>query len=163
MKKHIKRHIFMLMWFVILILAIGVSYAYFSSTLYISGTAKLIGNFEVLFTDVSISNQTELESVLISDTGNSFTFNVRLALPGDSDTIYYTIKNNGTMDVTIDELNITSIADDDVTFNTSSIAGDLSSGESKDGTITVIWNADSVSGQKDVSFSAEIVARQKVS
>lgn len=163
MKKHIKRHIFMLMWFVILILTIGVSYAYFSSTLYISGTARMIGNFEVLFTGASISNQTELESILISDTGDSFTFNVKLALPGESDTINYTIKNNGTIDATIEELNITSVADSDVTFDTSSIAGDLASGESKSGVITVTWNADSVSSQKDVSFSAEIVARQKVS
>ena len=65
-------------------------------------------------------------------------------------------------DAVLEELAVTSEVDSDVTFDCSSIAGDLLSGESKSGTITVTWNADSVSSQKDVNFNAEIVARQKV-
>lgn len=161
--KDTKKKILVLSWIILIILILGVSYAYFSSTLYIYGIAKLEGNFDIHFIDASITNKSELETISISDNGLEISFNVELALPGESDTIEYTIINNGTIDATLEELNITSATDTDVIFDCSSIAGDLTSGSSKSGTITVTWNADSVSAQKDVNFNAEIIARQKIS
>ncbi|MCI6266752.1 MAG: hypothetical protein MR598_07915 [Erysipelotrichaceae bacterium] len=162
MKKIKAEKNFILIWIIIIIMIMGVSYAYFSSTLYIYGIATLDGTFDIKFSEASIVNQTELETINISDNGLELSFNVKLALPGESDTIEYTIKNNGTIDAVLDELVVTSATDTDVTFNCSSIAGDLPSGETKGGTIVVTWNADSVSPQKDVSFNAEIIANQKV-
>ena len=153
---------FIIMWICMIIMTIGVSYAYFSSSLYIYGIATLDGTFDIKFSEASIVNQSELETINISDSGIELSFNVKLALPGESDTIEYTIKNNGTIDAVLDELVVTSETDTDVTFNCSSIAGDLPSGGTKNGTISVIWNTDSVSPQKDVSFNAEIIANQKV-
>ena len=161
--KNQSKKIVILSWIVIITLMIGVAYAYFTSTLYIYGVAKLNGNFDIYFSDASVVNQSDLESILISDSGLELSFNVKLALPGESDIIEYTIVNNGTIDAVLEELNVTSGADEDVTFDCSSIAGDLVSGGSTSGTITVTWNSDSVSPQKDVNFNAEIIARQKVS
>lgn len=157
------KKIMILSWRIILVLLIGVAYAYFSSTLYIYGVAKIAGDFDIHFSTASVVDQSELETISISDNGLELSFNVKLALPGESDIIEYTIVNNGTIDATLEELNVTSVADEDVTFECSSIAGDLISGGSKNGTITVTWNSDSVSSQKDVSFNAEIIAKQKVS
>ena len=157
-----KKRILLFIWFFVIIMAVGVAYAYFSSTLYVNGVGKIVGNFDIKFGSASVVNKSELEDILISDDGLSMSFNVKLALPGETDVIEYTIVNNGTIDAVLEELAVTSEVDSDVTFDCSSIAGELLSGESKSGTITVTWNADSVSSQKDVNFNAEIVARQKV-
>lgn len=163
MKINIKNSFLKILWLVIIIMVIGVSYAYFSSTLYVNGVSKLSGNFEVVFGSANIINPSELETVSISDDGLDLSFNVKLALPGESDVIEYTIVNNGTIDAVIEELVVTSSVDEDVVFECSSIAGDLLSGESLSGTITVTWLTESVSAQKDVSFDAKVIANQKVS
>ena len=162
LKKMINKKIFLLIWVIIVVMVIGVGYAYFSSTLYVNGTSKLTGNFDVKFDSATIQNKSELEDINIDSTGLNMSFSVKLAMPGEADVITYTIVNNGTIDAVLEELVVTSVADSDVTFDCSSIAGDLVSGGTKSGTITVTWNSDSVSAQKDVEFNAEIVARQKV-
>lgn len=163
MKNSHEKKVFFITWFLIIIMVMGVSYAYFNSTLYINGIATLDGNFDIRFSEARIVDLSELETINISDTGIELSFNVKLVVPGESDTVEYTIKNNGSIDAVLEELVVTSTNDVDVSFNCSSIAGDLLSGDAKSGTITVTWNADSVSSQKDVNFNAEIVARQKVS
>ena len=162
MKEDIKKKSFALQWIIIIVMVIGVSYAYFNATLYVNGTSKLSGTFDVRFKDAVIQNQNELEDIKIDDSGLNMSFHVKLALPGDTDIITYTITNNGTIDAVLDELAVTSPSDSDVVFDCSSIAGDLPSGQSKTGTITITWNSDSMSPQKDVDFNAEIIAKQKV-
>ncbi len=160
MKKNEKK-ITIITFLIIIIMIIGIGYAYFNTTLIINGIAKIEGTFEVVFTNATINNKTDLETINISNDGLNLTFSVDLTMPGESDTINYTITNNGTIDATLNELVITSSTDNDVTFECSSIAGDLISKQSKTGTIKVTWNADSYSAQKDVSFNAYIEATQK--
>lgn len=163
MNRDTKNRTIILAWIIILILITGVSYAYFTTTLSVNGIAKLVGTFDIIFSDATITDQSELETISISDDGRSLSFNVKLLIPGDSHTIEYTISNNGTIDAILEELSVTSPTDSDVTFQTSQIAGDLPSGSTKTGTITIIWNPDSVETKKDVNFDAQIIARQKVS
>lgn len=162
MKKNIYKRIMMVIWIITFLLIIGTAYAYFSSTLYVNGIVNLVGTFDIRFQSATITNMTELESVNISDDGISLAFSVKLALPGESDTITYVITNNGTIDATLDNLVVTSESDSDVTFVCSDISGDLLAGTTKTGTITVTWNENSTSALKDVNFDAYIKANQKV-
>ena len=156
-----QKKITILIIFIITILMIGVGYAYFSETLVITGTSKIVGTFDIQFKEARIENPTELETINITQDGKNLNFQVNLTMPGESDTIYYTIVNNGTIDATLENLVITSNQDNDVTFNPSNISGDLISGDTINGSITVTWNANSYSAQKDVSFNAYIKATQK--
>lgn len=157
----LQKKITILIILIILILSVGVGYAYFSETLIISGTSKLVGTFDIKFQEANINNPSELETINITQDGKNINFQVNLTIPGESDTINYTIVNNGTIDATLENLVITSNQDSDVSFNTNDISGDLLSGNTINGTITVTWNADSYSAQKDVSFNAYIKATQK--
>ena len=147
---------------IFVIMIIGIGYAYFNTSLIINGISKLNGTFNIVFDSAFITNQTEIEEIYISEDGLNLSFSVDLAMPGESDIIHYTITNKGTIDATLEELVVTSTDDSDVTFNCSSIQGDLLSGNSISGTITVTWNSDSYSAQKDVSFNAYIEANQKI-
>ena len=42
----------LLLKLVVIIISMGVSYAYFSTTLYVNGVASFDGNFNVIFADV---------------------------------------------------------------------------------------------------------------
>lgn len=194
------------------ILAVGVSFAAFASTLTITGTATTTGDFDVKFTNATATDTgatttiTPLGTTMSPDGVLTFQIATELAQPGSKSVVEYTItnlgsieatvgapsvvckqqsssgtttacnedditvevngtqtdlSNNGTIDATLENLVITSNQDSDVSFNTNDISGDLLSGNTINGTITVTWNADSYSAQKDVSFNAYIKATQK--
>ena len=194
------------------ILAVGVSFAAFASTLTITGTATTTGDFDVKFTNATATDTgatttiTPLGTTMSPDGVLTFQIATELAQPGSKSVVEYTItnlgsieasvwapsvvckqqsssgtttacnedditvevngtqtdlSNNGTIDATLENLVITSNQDSDVSFNTNDISGDLLSGNTINGTITVTWNADSYSAQKDVGFNAYIKATQK--
>lgn len=147
------------------VLFLGVGFAAFTTVLNISGTASLTGDFEVVFNSASITpepTEASENEVTITEDGQTLTWKVSLMKPGDSKVINYQIINNGTIDATLSELSITAGNDDaDVTITPTSVAGDLASQGTKDGTITVTWDADSVAAKKDVTFTATINATQK--
>lgn len=146
------------------VLLLGVGFAAFTTVLNISGTASLTGDFEVIFNSASITPtpSDDSEKATISKDGQTLTWKVSLAKPGDSKVVNYQIINNGSIDATLNELSITAGADDpDVTITPSVIAGDLASQGTKDGTITVTWDSDSVAAKKDITFTATINATQK--
>ena len=144
------------------VLLLGVGFAAFTTVLNISGTASLTGDFEVIFNSASITptpaEQSD-EAATITDDGQTLTWKISLAKPGDSKVVNYQIINNGSIDATLNELSITAGADDTIT--PSVIAGDLASQGTKDGTITVTWDSDSVAAKKDITFTATINATQK--
>ena len=147
------------------VLLLGVGFAAFTTVLNISGTASLTGDFEVIFNSASITptpaEQSD-EAATITDDGQTLTWKISLAKPGDSKVVNYQITNNGSIDATLNELSITAGADDpDVTITPSVIAGDLASQGTKDGTITVTLDSDSVAAKKDITFTATINATQK--
>ena len=146
------------------VLLLGVGFAAFTTVLNITGTASLTGDFEVIFNSASITPKPsdDSEEATISEDGQTLTWKVSLAKPGDSKVVNYQIINNGSIDATLEELSITAGNDDeDVTITPSAIAGDLASQGTTDGTITITWDADSVAAKKDITFTATINATQK--
>ena len=110
MKKSKKNYIAIVL--IVLLLALAVGYAAFSSQLTISGTANAkAGTWDVKFTNASATS-----SIVANTTANSANVNstdatkvdvvVNLATPGDGSTVTATITNNGTVDAKLKDFNV---------------------------------------------------------
>ena len=94
----------------VLLLAIAVGYAAFSSTLKITGTATANGNWDVRFTAASVSpstgNSAQISTSQGGTTNDTVTVSVALTQPGDSATVTTTITNQGSVDAKLNGLTI---------------------------------------------------------
>lgn len=109
MKKNKKSNIVIVL--VVLLLALTIGYAAFSSELTITGTAKTkTGNWDVKFIKASISETTvagefdEESSVGVTD--NAVTVNAVLQAPGDGANVTATIKNAGKLDAKLTKFTV---------------------------------------------------------
>ena len=85
-KKENKITVIILIIFMTMI--IGIGYAYFNTTLIITGISKLDGTFNVVFDSASIVNQTEIEEIYISEDGLNLSFSVDLASTAQALTVF---------------------------------------------------------------------------
>lgn len=97
MKKSKKNYVAIVL--IVLLLALAVGYAAFSSQLTISGTAKANGKWDVKFTTADITNSivstTAANEATVAPDGKSITVTVNLATPGDGANIHTVITNAG--------------------------------------------------------------------
>ncbi len=94
------------------ILAVGVSFAGFTATLTVNGTAELTGDFNVKFTaatkqDLNGAETTVPDAGTLSSGVLSFDASTQLQRPGSKSTITYTISNLGSIDATLSTPTIT--------------------------------------------------------
>jgi len=160
-----KKKSYLIVVLLILLVAIGLGYAALTGTLNINGTATTT-NVKVDFVDVSGDT---VATTQISGDGQTLTVgDIVLDHPGDSKVIVATIKNNGTVDATIDgftTITTTGAADKDavsitITPNTSF---DLAKDATTTATITVTWLTsapDGVTGTVGFTTSADYAQKQ---
>lgn len=141
------------------ILAVGVSFAAFASTLKINGTATMSGDFNVKFTAASATENktttTLTPSTIGSDGVLSFDASVDLKEPGSTSTINYTITNKGTIAADLAVPKITCYSDSGKTASVSCSDADfdivagavsptsLAASGTATGTVTVSWKSTS--------------------
>ena len=79
----------------------GISYSLFSNITDISSNVST-GNIDVIFSDVHIidnSSSSPSPEANIENNGKNIAINIENALPGDTVTFYYAVRNNGTVPV----------------------------------------------------------------
>ncbi len=127
---------------VVLLMAVG--YAAFSSVLNISGTGSITSSWNIKITNVEVSN-------IVGDAsdgeGTTFenltaTINSNLVSPGDSITYDVTVRNDGSLDAVLTDINLTESTNPAISFSTSNLeAGDeLGVGEEAVLKVTITYN-----------------------
>ncbi len=135
---------------VVLLMAVG--YAAFSSVLNISGTGSITSSWNIKITNVEVSN-------IVGDAsdgeGTTFenltaTINSNLVSPGDSITYDVTVRNDGSLDAILTDINLTESTNPAISFSTSNLEEGtaLGSGEEAILKVTVTYN-NSVTSQPD--------------
>lgn len=159
------------------VLAVGVSFAAFSATLTVNGTATLSGDFNVKFTAVSASDTKATTSTptISSDTGVlSFDVSTELEEPGSQSVISYTISNLGTIGATLATPSITcysdalkesqiECSDTNISINAGTVSPtSLAASNTATGTITIKWESTSteVPEQTERYYTVTINANQ---
>ncbi len=90
---------------VLLILTMAVGYSAFATQLNVSGTAEIIGEWNVRIINIEAKNVSEgCNPGEPQYTNTSATFEAKLIKPGDSITYLITIENSGTIDATLDDV-----------------------------------------------------------
>ena len=126
----------------IVIVTMSVAYSAFASQLNISGTAEIIGEWDVKITNVVAQNVSEgCESGEPQFTNTTVTFNAKLVKPGDSITYVITIQNAGTIDATLSNV----ICKEDegseaISYSTSTLDHLLEAGTQTEYTITIKYD-----------------------
>lgn len=162
---------------VIGILAVGVAFAAFASTLKINGTATLTGDFNVKFTSASKTDVKSTTTVPSIDGSGVLSFDVSTELqePGSKSTVNYTISNLGSIAATLSTPSITCYSDSskqtvvecsdvDIAINagalsTTSLAGTTGTAT---GNITIEWlsTSETVPATNTRYFTVTINANQ---
>lgn len=171
MKKSQKRN-YAIIVLIVLLLAMAIGYAVFSTTLTISGTATGSTTWDVKFTNAVLLDSagnadTDHGSVTFSPTTVTAT-GITLSYPGDAVNLRVTITNNGDIPAeligyTINETNGTNGAD--ITVTPAVAAGTTGEVIPANGTCTqdfvVKWNANSTHDSAIKNFTVEFQYRQK--
>ena len=139
-------------------MAVAVGYAAFSDTLTISGTATANGEWEVKFSEATLSPDGHGSAPVVAD--NTITVNdLTLAYPGDGCTLTVKILNNGNLSATLKSLTVYNqdgtqpYSNDDISISVPDIDGEeLAAGETCTVSIPIQWNSDSVNEEAQASF-----------
>lgn len=158
------------------ILAVGVSFAAFASTLTINGTASLTGDFNVKFTAASSTDTKATTTVptISSDGVLSFDVSTELQEPGSQSVVSYTITNKGSIGANLSTPSITCYSDSgkatvvdcsdtDMTINAGTVSPTtLNTDDTANGTITIKWDSNSnrVPAKSTRYFTVTINANQ---
>lgn len=125
---------------------IAVGYAALATTLTINGTAKVVGDWNVKITDISVAGDGEDETAP-SYTDTTATFSANLVKPGDARSYTVTIKNEGNIDAKLSSVNLTpgaaGCADIEYTLDEApAVDSTLAVGDSTTAKITATFKSD---------------------
>lgn len=105
---------------VVILIALAVSYAAFTSQLVITGTATAKGSIDIHFSSPTIApGANNSTAVIDANDSKKVIINVHLTKPGDKETVTVNIVNDSTVNVKLDSLTITANGDDDSTLTPS--------------------------------------------
>ena len=156
--------------FLIAIFIMSVGYSLLSTELDITGTAKIVGKWDVKISNVEVKNSSiKKELIMPNFTNNSITFDVELNEPGDFITYLVTITNSGTIDAVLnnfiffaDEVNGSS----EILFKTTEVDKNLDVGQSTSFEITITYNKNSEEipqvNTKTITGIIEYVQKQEI-
>ncbi len=142
---------------VVLLMAVG--YAAFSTVLNIQGTGSISSSWNIKITNVEVSNivgkATDAEGTTFEDL--TATINSNLVSPGDSITYDVTIRNDGTIDAVLTDINLSESTNPAISFSTSNLTEgtELGAGEEAILKVTVTYN-DVTSQPEDTTASLDI-------
>ena len=127
---------------VVLLMAVG--YAAFSSVLNISGTGSISSSWNIKITNVEVSNTVGDAS---DGVGTIFedltaTINSNLVSPGDSITYDVTVRNDGSLDAVLTNINLSESTNPAISFSTSNLeaGAELKTGEEAILKVTITYN-----------------------
>lgn len=127
---------------VVLLMAVG--YAAFSSVLNISGTGSITSSWNIRITNVEVSNivgdASDGEGTTYQDL--TATINSKLVSPGDSITYDVTIRNDGSLDAVLTDINLTESTNPAISFSTSNLeaGAELKTGGEAILKVTITYN-----------------------
>ena len=127
---------------VVLLMAVG--YAAFSSVLNISGTGSITSSWNIKITNVEVSNTvgdaSDGEGTTFEDL--TATINSNLVSPGDSITYDVTVRNDGSLDAVLTNINLSESTNPAISFSTSNLeaGAELKTGEEAILKVTIAYN-----------------------
>ena len=142
---------------VVLLMAVG--YAAFSTVLNIQGTGSISSSWNIKITNVEVSNivgeASDAEGTTWEDL--TATINSNLVSPGDSITYDVTIRNDGTLDAVLTDINLSESINPAISFSTSNLTEgtELGAGEEAILKVTVTYN-DVTSQPEDTTASLDM-------
>lgn len=164
MKKTKKNYV--LIALIVILIALAVGYAAFSTNLTINGTATGTGTWDVKFTDAQISAESYGTAVVTND--STITVNAKLAYPGDACTVTAKIKNNGNVPAKLTAFNVTNpdggdYDSEDINVTLPDIAQNgsevIAAGETCTVTFVIEWDSESkaqnISSTFKINFTYE--------
>ena len=143
---------------VVLLMAVG--YAAFSSVLNISGTGSITSSWNIKITNVEVSNTvgdaSDGEGTTFEDL--TATINSNLVSPGDSITYDVTVRNDGSIDAVLTDINLTESTNPAISFSTSNLTEgtELGSGEEAILKVTVTYNNSVTSQPENTSANLNV-------
>lgn len=155
MKKNI-----IISFLVAIVCIMAISYAAFSQTLNISGTASISSTWNIKIVNVTtkniLGNATKAFEPVVSDT--AVTFKTNLVKPGDSMTYEVTVANLGDIDAKVESIEMTDSKNPDIIFMTSGINKNdlLEAGEQQNYDVTVTYNNNTTSQPKELSATLTV-------
>ena len=127
---------------VVLLMAVG--YAAFSSVLNISGTGSITSSWNIKITNVEVSNIVGDASDGIGTTFEDLTatINSNLVSPGDSITYDVTVRNDGSLDAVLTNINLSESTNPAISFSTSNLeaGAELKTGGEAILKVTITYN-----------------------
>ena len=150
-----KKNNIVITFLIAIVCIMAISYAAFSTTLNINGTANIDSNWDIKITDVITKNivgdATKAFEPVVSDT--SATFKTNLVSPDDSMTYTVTVTNNGTVDAKVGSIEMTESQNPAIVFSTSGINENdlLKAGESQKYDVTIAYNSNITSQPSELS------------
>ena len=159
-RKNSKNVILVILLLVVVGMAVG--YAALSQALVINGTANITAEWKIIFTDIKEGKMVGAETKTSpSYTATTATFDVNLLYPGASAQYVITVANQGSINAKLTSVDgidsANKAAPTDITYSINANKNDtLSSGNTKDYTVTVTWNADSTTIPDTKSKTATI-------
>lgn len=145
-----------------IVLGIGISYALFSQTLNISGTAATSGEFSVVFDNTATALNTQVgstgASITVAGDKKSASVSVpALEYPGAYAEFTVQVENEGSIDAILNSITPVGLTTDpniEVTFVNDTTPLDLDAGDTNTFTLKVSWKSTSSSyTEEPISFS----------
>ncbi len=150
----------------IVLIAAAIAYASFNGVLNIQGKATAGGNFEVIFTNGTVSTSEHGTAVVNATDNTKMTVNVELKYPGDGCYVTATIKNNGSVPAELKSFNLynagtkTAFSNEDIDVivpSLSSLADPvLQPNATTTVTFTVKWKTASTKQSAEANFDIEL-------
>ena len=141
---------------IILLMAIG--YAAFSTQLNINGTSNISSNWDIRITNITSSlhggatNATE--PTYDNENGLTASFSTNLVSPGDYAEYTVTVRNNGDIDATLTDIEISDSSNPAIIFETSGLEeGDNLLKQTEDELVVKVSYSDSVTSQPETTTS----------
>ena len=129
----------------IVILAMSVGYSTFVTQISLSGTAEIIGEWNVKVTSVAAEQVSEgCDCGEPQYTNTTVSFDAKLLKPGDSITYVITIQNAGTIDAVLSNVIYKEIEGGSpaISYTTSELKSELAAGETTTYNVTIEYNKD---------------------
>ncbi len=127
-----------------IVLLMVVGYAAFSSALNISGTGSITSSWNIKITNVEVSNIVGDASDGVGTTYEDLTatINSNLVSPGDSITYDVTVRNDGSLDAVLTDINLSESTNPAISFSTSNLeaGAELKTGEEAILKVTITYN-----------------------
>ena len=127
-----KKKIIMMLCIALLVMTVG--YAALSRVININGTAEITSTWNLQFTSISATGQTDgaTEINTPNASGTTATFHVGLKAPGDEITYLITLSNLGTINAVISEITASELGNNAIKFEVTDIAkGDKIAGQTE--------------------------------